>query len=202
MRESRTRRRLAVDEKVNLLVHGEKSRAVVVDLSWGGVRLELETRLEVGSRVAISPCRSGLGRAKVPCAVRWTGGGQAGLEFLRPPSRLRRCWISKLLDEDSPERRATVRAAVELPVEARSGQAQLLGQTVDVSRGGALLRLPRKLSRGKEVRLFLCLPFSLVEAGGRVVESRGDLHAVRFTDLDPFQEDVLESFVEHALAAA
>lgn len=202
MRESRARRRLSVDEKVNLLVHGEKSRAVVVDLSWGGVRLEVETRLEVGSRVAISPCRAGLGRAKLPCAVRWTGAGQAGLEFLRPPSRLRRCWVSKLLTADIRERRESVRATVEVPVEARAGKLLLAGQTVDVSQGGALLRLSQPVARGRKLKLFLCLPWSLVETAGRVVESRGELHCVRFTELDPFQEDVLGGFVEHSLAAA
>ena len=148
------------------------------DISGGGVCVELAEPLPPKADLQVR-VQTDRGPFEMDAQVAWAGkrlpaerGIPHGLVFTQL-SRDQRLALRYLL---LAKRRETRRGGVRLPFEATvtcqsSGQegGQLRGQTVDISRGGLLLRLPEMVVPGTKLDLTLCTHPGPLKAEGAVV---------------------------------
>lgn len=205
MIENRRALRFNCDERLICKVAGEEFNATVIDISRGGMKVQCEKRLQVGSKLFLRLEDSVRGRAPVKAIVRWVLLGdqfEVGLEFQDSASKLSRRWVRKLFPDAGAawtaghQQRTEVRAPVRLPVVSANGFVE--GTTIDVSGSGAYIELPQKLD--DTVGLFLCLPWSYLEVRANVLraEMRDGkwFHSVQFAALRDEQKDAIDAFVE------
>jgi len=205
MIETRRARRLHCDEIVDCESQGRVQSVLVRDISWGGARLRGQRLPNPGTILRISAVL-GIAREWIFAQVCWVNHerNEAGIRFLEPISRIRQTWVSDLVEAPlGPERRRDIRVPTEvymeikLPGRSRPWEARSL----DLSRGGAQLRLPESAARkGDYADVYLCLPWCMLELAAQVVRGpEAGQPSVRFFGLTPGEDEALTQFVNHQI---
>jgi len=106
-----------------------------------------------------------------------------------------------LATEAAPDRRASVRVALELQVRLRfeSAEAMVASRTFDISRGGAFISIRNPRPRGTKVRLTLQVQEQTIVIGGLVVRSSAGKAGkagrrgmgIQFTEITPEAAEAL-----------
>ncbi len=209
MIEARRAPRHHCNEAVDCEVRGRIVYAYMMDISLRGARLRGMKLPEVGTLLRIAPSfQTQLSRKWIYCQVCWITRGdieEVGIRFLEPPFCLEGSWVRQFIAEAGPaERRQSVRIPTELHVEVRmEGLGKPFEATsLDLSQGGAQLKMPKAVRPGSLADLYVCLPWSLLEVPAQVVTPK-DLgqkeHSVRFLELTPDDECALECFIKEEL---
>lgn len=210
MRETRKARRYDCSEVVDCFFLGSPTCFVLTDVSLLGARLRGEGVPQPGTMFMISPVESGLKRTWVSCQVCWVQRGdvgEAGIRFMEPTSRLQQIWVGELIGRQPAERRNAVRVPTELHVEVQLAglRRPIEATSLDLSRSGTQVRLPRTLRRGAVTGLYLCLPWTLLEIPAQVTRrDKSDrlLHSLRFLQSSPHQEDALGCFLRESMGTS
>ena len=127
-----------------------------------------------------------------------------GNSFSQPSSWLQRTWVAELLgDDDATERRRSPRVPAEVHVEVRWEGGRLETTSVDLSEGGAQIRLPKTMRKGERAELCVCLPWCMIEVGAQVTRKASPKkklhHSVRFDSLSAGDREALECFLKQQL---
>jgi hypothetical protein len=163
LKERRGHERVSVHVPVRCQRPGGLLAGTLLELSVTGVRLELSTRVSSGDRFQLTPppdwCYQG--RRSVTCQVMWCrataqGTFEAGLRHLATISG---SWLEGRLQSQHQEGRSgRVHRRFEVQAPAQvvlSGGAPSAGRLMDVSLGGAQLRLAACPQPGQLVQLHL-----------------------------------------------
>ncbi|MGE0495432.1 MAG: PilZ domain-containing protein [Vulcanimicrobiota bacterium] len=208
MLEVRRARRRECRKNIACELSGKVFVACLRDISWLGARLSGQDLPEVGTLLRLAPVVESLTRSWVFAQVCWVRRGdtdEAGLRFLEPPFRLAHSWVAQLAPSDDPaERRKAIRVPTEIHVEVKVDglRSPLEATSLDLSRDGARLRMPRVLQRGSTAELYLCLPWCLLEVPAQVVRQSGHdrlSHSLKFGRLSPYDQDALAGFLQESL---
>ncbi len=202
MIENRMKRRFSCDAEVKLDFGKRSSVGRIVEVSRGGLRLTTSARLTPGAEVTLKPVKAAGKRKPIKAVVRWIRGGdqsEVGLEFVAQENTLSRRWVRALFPgknwRSTHQRRAQVRTPVDLPV-ALSDYRE--GHLLDLSVSGARFLIADKPADLE--KLFLCLPWSLLEAESEVVRAApcvdGWVCSVRFSGMAEQDQETLQAFVE------
>ena len=209
MLENRSTVRFQSEEILICKQAAKEFRAIVLDVSRGGMRIHCQKKLKVGSYISLRPHNRVRGRALVKAVVRWVRAAdhQVGLEFVDSAKKLSKRWVRKLLPGSgaawttSKQQRLDVRAKARVPVVSSDGKLE--GATIDLGCTGACLELSGKLE--VTAGLLLCLPGSYLELRADILRVRQQngkwIHSVRFPSLKPRQRQQLDAFVKDRMVA-
>ncbi len=155
--ERRRSLRFGCRHKVDLLQGEKKSITFVLDYSMGGLRLSKPGDVKVGERIKVSFPHPlpGFSISAVECEVVWKRKNTrslemlAGLKFVETKERMAKSWVAYFFQErgassvDLVERRKSVRSPCKLTTAATSPGIQAVGELLNLSLGGGLVRLNR-----------------------------------------------------------
>ena len=158
LKNRRSRPRIACDVVVSCLDESGNWQARVTDIGIQGLRLLVARQMKTGSSLLVSalPGTADEGRPDLRCVVSWCrriGGGEmaAGLRYDDKPENIAQSWVHYMLVKrhyPSFERQDR-RVEAGLPVEIRQkGQEGTIpGILLDLSLGGAKVRVERDLAQ-------------------------------------------------------
>lgn len=162
LKERRRQERLSIHVPVRCRRSGGHLTGTLHELSTEGVRLDVSSRLNPGDRVELSPQADWCfrGSPTVTCQVMWcrasNGTYVAGLRALRT---LAGTWLGGRLQglhQESRRGRVHRRFSVQAPARLQVGAgAACAGSLLDVSLGGAQLRVAAAPPPGQLVQLLL-----------------------------------------------
>ena len=147
-----------------------ESRATVVDISEGGMRLETRVGIQAGSVLPISrvPVAGCSPRQPVRCLVRWVRPADTagrilfGVEFQEPPEIIRSSWVQGVLKEGASASAASARqkrrhrrlpCRIATEVWGDWGEKITDGFVTDLSFGGAGLEMPDRAAPEMKLEL-------------------------------------------------
>ena len=195
-------------------------RAVVVDMSVQGLRLEIPERLKRGQVVHVTYAGDpAFIMGPVRCVVNWTrrspqGHLEAGLRYEDLESNLARSWVKLILRElgfdavNIFQRRKARRVVAMLNVQLRlSGRTELNARVLNLGVGGALLQTLDPLERGQVLTMDLgpVKGLPLLSVSAEVLTCRYEPRnqfwfcGVRFRGLADRQLDLLSRYLIHLL---
>lgn len=163
LKERRRHERIGVHVPVRCERPGGLLTGTMHELSVAGLRVELSSRVQPGERMKLTPppewCYQG--RRSVTCQVMWCrattrGSFEAGLRHLAPVAG---SWLEARLHglhQEARSERVHRRFAVQTPAQVSlTGGTPTVGRLMDVSCGGAQLRLAACPQPGQLVQLRL-----------------------------------------------
>jgi len=204
--EVRKSKRHPCQETVDCHHWGRVRITNMCDVSLTGGRLQGTQLPDVGAVVRLSPsfASSSAPQRWVYARICWVSRGEveeAGVEFLEPVSRVARGWVGEFVRENPAERRSShrVNSKLHLDVKFRARGRLVEATSVDISRRGARIRLPREMEPGAIADLFVCLPWTMVEVPAQIVRSIPHnrlQHSLRFLGMKEGEKDALETYLD------
>ncbi len=148
----------------------------ILDLSEGGAKLSVPMVLDLGQKVALVV--EGIG--DFTARVVWQNGQSHGIEFRDDPDAIAET-LPTILDtaQDGRERRRHVRHSVLWKAEVYCGIRRSGCEILNISEGGARLRLEQSFNATEEVTI---RSIHFGERHGRVVWQDGDRLGIEFRD--------------------
>ena len=208
MREKRVANRFECDRLVFFESAGHTGLALVQEVSFSGLRLELGERLEPGCELrltAVAPVQDQ--QPEVRARVCWIAPDheryQVGLQLLDPPHQVSHTFVGEELaaQEGRPSRifgrRQTVRTPMHQSVRVGLAFAsQHDAELADISLGGCALRCRQSWPVGMRLMMWAVLPTTPLVMSARVVARRHDgLSCLKFENLSGWQERTLEDWI-------
>lgn len=187
-------------------------RALVVDVSRSGLRLESVGAVQRGDRLRVALVeQKGLGAAEVE--VMWArerahdGVRLAGARYL-DTAQAGASWVQKVLEEvglslagEEPQRRKHIRMSTSMRAELRhpeSGELLSQGRVSNLSVGGSMVAGDQPLAVGTSVQVLLA-PYPegipIFGVAGQVVASSPESLSLQFVHVSPRQLKTLKRFL-------
>ena len=159
-----------------LKVSGELFDVDILDLSEGGAKLTAPAPFNLGVRAEL--IIEGIG--EFPAKVVWRDGGCLGLQFVDSPASIAD-EIPKIIDSasDERERRQHVRSSVLWKAELFNGIRRAECDVLNISDGGARLRMKTAFSANGEVTI---RSIHFGERKGMVIWQDKDRIGIKFND--------------------
>ncbi|MEW6277490.1 MAG: diguanylate cyclase [Candidatus Eremiobacterota bacterium] len=182
LRQKRLLTRLACQLPMLVRLDAGWLPAVLLDLSLGGMRLEMAAQLPGGREVEVTlagPDGQPGSEAGIRARVQWTRSGELGLAFVSmgsPPAWLSQCFLRLGLNPNSgAEKRREIRLSADLPVLLTAGTGQLPARVLNLGLRGCLVEARLPVQPGLELHAAIGPLESLpvLECRGRVVRCLG-----------------------------
>jgi diguanylate cyclase (GGDEF)-like protein len=201
LRQKRLLTRLACQLPVMVQAGKGWQPAILLDLSLGGMRLEMSSELAGGLEVKVTlagPDGQASSDPPVGGRVQWTRSGELGISFLpmgHPPAWLSQCFFRVGLDQRSgAEKRRELRLATNLPVVLKASTSRLQARVVNLGLRGCLVEAGLPVQPGLQLQAEIgpmgSLP--LLVCQGRVVRCLQEKDGFTWgIALDSAQDDVM-----------
>ena len=160
----------------HLRISDELIEVDILDLSEGGAKLSVPMVLDLGQKIALVV--EGIG--EFTARVVWQNGQAHGVEFRDDPDSIAET-LPEILDlaKDGRERRRHIRHSVLWKAEVYSGIRRSGCEILNISEGGARLRLEKSFTAAEEVTI---RSIHFGERKGRVVWQDGNRLGIEFQD--------------------
>ena len=227
--ERRERLRVRTYIRLDMQVRGEKSSAIVTDLSLSGMRIKTGFELEQGDtvEVAFPDAENKLRTGALKCDVVWvTALGpsgrttyEAGLSFEAKAIDKNDSWVKYVLEQlgfdqtKTFQKRKYLRASGQVPARVFTSDPEqsMTGEVLNLGVGGALLASESSLEQDDLIHCEICL-WRILPAlrlpckvmGVRKDQSLGDekphyLHSLLFLGMDTEQVKLLGNYIVHLI---
>jgi hypothetical protein len=227
--ERRQKLRVRTYIRLDMQVRGEKSSAIVTDLSLSGMRIKTSFELEQGDvvEVAFPDSENRLRTGALKCDVVWiTALGpsgrttyEAGLSFEINAVERNDSWVKYVLEQlgfdqsKTFQKRKYLRASGQVPARIFTSDPEqtMSGEVLNLGVGGALLASEKSLEKDDLIHCEICL-WRILPAlrlpckvmGVRKDQSLGDknphyLHSLLFLGMDTEQVKLLGNYIVHLI---
>lgn len=213
--------RLRSRYKVTCVTGKRNLLAVVVDMSLGGMSIELPSSIPVGKELLVTMTQSknqNFDVDTIKCDVKWCRKSRflnhytAGVKYADTDENMRGSWVKFVLGKELGfsetfyrQRRGKMRVQTDLPLKVRNNNEEYLtqGTTISLSLGGAMLKTEIPITNGKaiiaEIGPYSTSPLlrapCVVLSSRKEVETQSYLHRVRFDGLDEAAKGVLNTYM-------
>jgi len=197
VKQKRSTIRTTLREPVRITTEAGELKAVLLDLSPGGMRIHLDRPLAAGIQVEVAPEQDPSRR--VTLVVKWYRRDQCGLRFLLTPDEIRESWVGPLLERLTglSDRRGQARLGWSPPfVLSGHNGFGCQGQLVNLGYGG----LSAESSQPPPVGIHVRISFCQISLPGRVIWRQGNRFGLEFGLLDAQENSALLSLVKKAVS--